>query len=209
MDIFAATGDHVERYAGDLPGLMYATGAVTYDYQFSDRALFERIVTASWTTPGTLFGWDGATLALEGEALVGVCIAFPGPEFETRKKALAPLWAPLIDAGEVSRETLADIARRTYLASYLNVAIPRSVHYVHALAVKPTHRGQGAGAALVRDAIERAKTAGLRGLHLDVLSGTPAVEFYRALGLRCLAETVAPEPHRHGVPMEMRMALDF
>ena len=58
-------------------------------------------------------------------------------------------------------------------------------------------------------AIDDSKSEGLRGLHLDVLSGTPAVHFYNSLGMECLAETVAPIPHQHGIPMEMRMSLDF
>lgn len=59
------------------------------------------------------------------------------------------------------------------------------------------------------NAIEAARGAGLRGLHLDVLSDNPAVGFYRARGMVCLAEAVAPEPLRQGVPMEMRTALEF
>lgn len=209
MDIVQATEAHVERYAGDIADLAHATGAVTYDYQFGGRALFDRMVEASWRTSGTLFAFDATRLALDGDTLLGIEIGFPGPEFAARKKTLAPLWEPMLEAGEVTREQLATIGERTYLASYLNVAIPRNVFYIHALAVDERRRGGGIGKALVNHAMDLGRAAGLRGLHLDVLSGTPAVEFYRALGLRCLAETVAPVPHAHGVPMEMRMAVDF
>lgn len=209
MEILAATEAHVERYAGQIADLMHSTGPVTYDYQFDGRKLFDLVIEASWPTRGTLFGFDGATLALDGDELVGIEVGFPGPEFEQRKKALAPLWSPLIEGGKVSDEQLSSIAKRTYLASYLNVTIPKSVYYIHALAVKEAHQGRGAGAALMRNAMSVGKKSGLRGLHLDVLSDNPAVEFYRALGMSCLAETVAPVPHSHGVPMEMRMAIDF
>ncbi len=207
--IVQATGSLTERYAEQFIELMYATGPSTYTYQFGERTLFDRMVAASWPTAGTLFGWDGTRLALDGDELVGIEVGFPGSEFVTRKKALAPLWSPLLEAGTVSRETLAGIARRTYLCSYLNVAIPNRVHYIHALAVHESLRGRGIGARLLANAMESARIAGLRGLHLDVLSDNPAVDFYRAHGLSCLAETTAPEPARHGVPMEMRMALDF
>lgn len=209
MTIRNATKADIDAHAGEIPALMHSTGPVTYDYQFDVRELFDWMVEASWRIPGTLFGYDGATLALEGDELLGIEVGFPGPEFEQRKKALAPLWSPLIESGQISKAQLGAIAERTYFASYLNVAIPTKVYYIHAIAVKPEHRGKGIGAALLGNAMEAGRQAGLRGLHLDVLSDNPAVEFYRALGLECLAETLAPKPHSHGVPMEMRMAIDF
>lgn len=209
MELIQATAEHVELYLPDIADLMHATGPVTYDYQFNGRHLFDLMINASWPTADTLFGYDCFTLALEDDELLGVEVGFPGPEFEARKKALAPLWSPLIESGQATREQLANIAERTYLASYLNVAIPKRVYYIHALAVKETYRGRGVGWALVEAAIVRATAAGLRGLHLDVLSDNPAVDFYRALGMTCLAETTAPGPQAHGVPMEMRMASNF
>ena len=50
---------------------------------------------------------------------------------------------------------------------------------------------------------------GRRGLHLDVLLDNPAVEFYRAIGMQCLAEARARIPFEHGCPVEMRMAINF
>jgi ribosomal protein S18 acetylase RimI-like enzyme len=209
MKLIQATTDHVSLYAGEIADLMHATGPITYDYQFNGRSVFDLMIAASWPVAGTLFGFDGFTLALEDNELLGVEVGFPGPEFDARKKALAPLWSPLLESGQVARGQLADISERTYLASYLNVSIPKRVYYIHALAVKTSCRGRGIGAALVNDAIKRDDTNALRGLHLDVLSDNPAVAFYRALGLTCLAETTAPGPSAHGVPMEMRMAVDF
>lgn len=209
MELIQASREHISRYADEIADLMHATGPVTYDYQFNGRMLFDLLVNASWPVPATLFGFDGFTLALSGDELLGVEVGFPGPEFAMRKKALSPLWVPLIDSGQVTRKQLADIAERTYLASYLNVSIPNRVYYIHALAVKPSQRGRGIGAALVNDAVARTREKGLRGVHLDVLSDNPAVEFYRALGMTCLAETSAPGPAAHGVPMEMRMAIDI
>ncbi|HEV7735153.1 MAG TPA: GNAT family N-acetyltransferase, partial [Candidatus Binatia bacterium] len=98
------------------------------------------------------------------------------------------------------------ILERADRASYLNPFVPPSAYYVLALAVAPHLRGTGLGARLLSHAMERGRRNGCRQLHLDVLSDNPAVGFYRARGLETMAETVAPEPHRHGVPMEMRMA---
>jgi len=209
MHIVEATQLHASRYADEVAELVHATGPASYDHQFLRRELFDSMIKASWRAPHTLFGYDEATLALDGDELLGIMIAFQGPEFLRRRKAMAKLWEPAIAAGEVRQDEASEIARRSYVCSYLNVAIPSQVFYIHALAVKETQRGRGVGAKLLQHAVDQGKQAGLRGLHLDVLSDTAAVNFYRAKGLACLAETVSPEALEHGVPMEMRMALDF
>jgi GNAT superfamily N-acetyltransferase len=209
MEIVQAAEGHIACFANEVADLMHVTGPVTYDYQFDGRKLFDKVFDASWRTPGTLFAYDGTTLALEGGELLGIEVGFHAPEFAQRKKALGPLWPALIEAGEVATDELARIAERTYQCSYLNAAIPKNVYYIHALAVKEAHRGKGVGGKLVRYAIYKGKQAGLRGLHLDVLSDNPAVEFYRTLGMQCLVESTAPVPFQNGVPMEMRMAIDF
>lgn len=48
------------------------------------------------------------------------------------------------------------------------------VAVIHLLAVHPRARGQHAGAALVREAIRLARTAGMHVMHLDVVSGNLA-----------------------------------
>ncbi|MFT4562223.1 MAG: GNAT superfamily N-acetyltransferase [Gammaproteobacteria bacterium] len=209
MEIVQATTAHLDMFANQFADLMHATGPVTYDYQFNGRELFNHIVDASWREAGTLFAYDGTTLALEGNELVGIEVGFHGPEFAQRKKALGAIWPPLIERGVVASEDLKAIAERTFQCGFLNAAIPSSVYYIHALAVNPKQHGKGIGRQLVANAVANAKQAGLRGLHLDVLSDNPAVEFYRALGMQCLVESTAPIPLQHGVPMEMRMAINF
>jgi ribosomal protein S18 acetylase RimI-like enzyme len=209
MEIVQASKAHILQYADAFADLMHATGPTTYNYQFDGREFFDQMVNLSWRTRGTLFAYDATTLVLENGRLIGIEVGFRGTEFAERKKALGPLWPELIDAGDVTSEKLALIAERTYQCSYLNAAIPKNVYYIHALAVGESHRGQGIGAKLVRNAVEKGKGAGLRALHLDVLSANSAVDFYRALGFQCLVESTAPVPLQHGIAMEMRMAIDF
>lgn len=209
MEIVTVDGGRAARFAGEVVELAHATGPSTYDYQFGSRAVFDRLVGDSWLTAGTLFGYDETRLALDGDDLLGIEIGYAGPEFERRKKTLRPLWQPILDDGVVTPDELAELGRRTYLASYLNVVIPASAYYIHALSVRPDRHGQGIGAALMKDAIERATAEGYRVLHLDVLSDNPAVKFYEAFGFEVLAETVTPIPHSHGIPMEQRMSLDL
>ena len=209
MEIVQATEEHLDRYADQFTNLIWETGPSSYGYQFDGRELFDLMVQAAWRVPGTLYSYDRTTIALDGDELLGLELGYNGPEFAPRKKALGGLWGPMIESGEVTMDRLNLLAERAYQCKYLNAVIPSSVYYICALAVEEPLRGKGIGTKLVHHAIERSKRAGLRGLHLDVLSDADAVGFYRSLGMHCLAEVVAPIPHEHGVPMEMRMALNF
>jgi ribosomal protein S18 acetylase RimI-like enzyme len=209
MEIVNATEAHLAPYADQIADLFHATGPASYDYQFGARDLFDKLINASWASPATLFAYDETTLALDGDELLGIEVGFQGPGFKQRKKALNPLWVQMIESGEVRPEELAGLGERAYLCSYLNPSIPQNVYYIHALSVKEQYRGKQIGARLLANAMEKAKAAGFRGLHLDVLSDNPAVDFYQSMGLKCLVETVAPIPFERGVPMELRMAVDF
>lgn len=209
MEIVTVDSDRAARFTDGVVELAHSTGPSTYDYQFGTRAAFDRLVGDSWLAEGTLYGYDVTRLALDSDDLLGIEIGFAGPGFDRRKKTLRPLWHSILDDGVVTAPELTDIGRRSYLASYLNVVIPSNAYYVHALAVRPDLHGQGIGAALMKDAIERATDEGYRVVHLDVLSDNPAVKFYEAFGFEVLAQTITPIPHSHGVPMEQRMSLDL
>jgi GNAT superfamily N-acetyltransferase len=209
MEIVQATEEHVDRYADRFTDLVWETGPASYGYQFDGRELFDLMLHAAWRVPGTLYSYDRTTLALDGDELLGLEVGYVGPEFGPRKKALGGLWGPMLESGEVTMDRLNLLAERAYQCKYLNAVIPSSVYYICALAVEEPLRGKGIGTKLVHHAIERSKQAGLRGLHLDVLSDADAVGFYRGLDMHCLARTEAPIPYQYGVPMEMRMALDY
>jgi ribosomal protein S18 acetylase RimI-like enzyme len=122
---------------------------------------------------------------------------------------LAPIWPALDEFTEANKEHLAGLGRRIFECSWLNPVIPEDVYYVHALAVTEGHRGEGIGAALLRNAIDHAQEIELKGLQLDVLSGNPAVDFYRSFGLEVLVESTVPSAFAKGVPTELRMGMRF
>lgn len=171
--------------------------------------MMDALVRASWPCPGTLFGYDGATLALEDGELVGIEVGFVDPGFETRVAALSALWPGLLESGAVDLEGMDGIIRRAAQCSWLNPTIPPDVYYLHAIAVSDEHRGKGFGGLLMRNALERAHRAGAGGVHLDVLSDNPAVDLYRAFGMECVVESTAPLPLAGGVPTEYRMEMRF
>ena len=206
IQISKASPDDAVRLAPLIAGLIRATGPVSYDYQFG--GLLERVVAASWNTPDTLFAASAATLATDGDELLGMELGFAGPNFYLFKNNLVALAGDLVAQGVVSLEEIQGLAERAEQASYLNAHVPEDVYYLHALSTPERHRGKGVGRQLLHAAIARAKADGYRELQLDVLADNPAVGFYQANGLRILCETRSPNLSRdHGFPSEYRMAV--
>lgn len=207
MDLIQVDQQQAQRYAKDIPDLAYATGPISYDYHFGNRTLFDAVVSRSWLTPGTLFGADAATLAVEGDELLGLVIAFGGPEYRSRIQALDALWPEILESGLYSEENLGALLERSEHAHWLNPVLRPGVHYVHALSVKPEHRGKQLGVNLLNAAMEEGRKRKATSLELDVLSDNPAVHFYSSMGLKLLVESRAPDPEAFGVPPEWRMGV--
>ncbi len=202
------TAEQTEGIAALIPDLIRATGPVSYGYQFGPGDLLDRMVAASWPTPDTLFCAASTTTVFDGDELLGIELGFAGPDFYAFKANLAGLASDLMARGVATHDELAGLLERAEEASYLNAHVPDDVYYLHALSAPAAHRGRGAGRALLEAAVARARAAGHRELHLDVLADNPAVGFYRAMGLRILSETAAPRLSRdHGFPSEYRMAV--
>ena len=209
MEIIAATPDIREKYASEIPELVWATGPISYEYHFADRELFDAIVLGSWMQDGSLFAADATHLAVENDELMGIEIGMPGPDYRTRQNGLAPVWQALVESGQLDSSDIGGVLERSDHASWLNPVINEDTYYIHALSVKPGYRGKRVGYHLIQNAIDRAKDTGFVKLQLDVLSDNPAVEFYRAVGLELLAATTAPKPSEFGVPAEFRMGMTF
>ncbi len=202
-ELAAAIGDQISA-------LVRATGPVSYDYQFGTGDLLDRIVTASWATPSTLFSASSTTLAIEGDVLLGIELGFAGPDFYAFKANLASLAPTLIGEGKMTIPELLGLAQRAEKASYLNAHVPDNVYYLHAISILPQHRGRGVGRSLLEAAMVKAKSAGHQELQLDVFADNAAVGFYRSMGLDVLVELKSPDLTRdYGFPAELRMAISL
>jgi GNAT superfamily N-acetyltransferase len=190
-----------------IADLVWSTGPSSYSYIFGERGRFDAFIESSWLTPATYFGHTEATVAMCDGRVAGVEIGFAGHRNYETKDNLAVVSADLVAKGLVTSDDLVRILTRADKASYLNPFVPGHAYYVLALAVVPGMRGTGLGARLLANAMEKGRAAGCRELHLDVLSDNDAVGFYRARGLETAVESIAPEPHACGVPMEMRMTM--
>lgn len=206
MEFLKASAE-AEKFAADIPELVWATGPISYEYHFDSRDLFNQIVSGSWLLDGSLFAAEATTLAVEEDALMGIEIGMPGKEFKQRQNGLAPIWKNLLESGAMDSDDLTGVIERSDHASWLNPSVPHDAYYIHALSVKPGFRGKRVGFHLIDNTMKKAKADGFAKLQLDVLSDNPAVDFYRAVGLEVLAETRAPKPAEFGVPPELRMGI--
>ncbi|MFT7652828.1 MAG: GNAT superfamily N-acetyltransferase [Limisphaerales bacterium] len=139
---------------------------------------------------------------LREDELLGIEIGFHGPEFTARQSELTPVWTEMLTESEVTQLEIGEVLERSGHASWLNPVIHSGVYYVHALSGVPEARGKRVGMGLLNSAIERARTAGYKGLQLDVLSDNPAVNFNQSMGLELLVESRASKPEQAGVPPE-------
>lgn len=209
MNIVNLDQDRARFYSPQIPDLIHATGAATYNYLFgADRVLFNEFMQVCWEEPENLFSHSETTVAIDGPDVLGIEIGYGGADWYRYGHGNRRVIERLFASGHLDENSIVGLGERSNYMSYMNPHIPDHAYYITSLSVTESARGTGLGAKLLTTAIDRARKEGYRELQLDVFSDNPAVNFYQAMGLTCMAETVAPVPCRkHGVPMEMRMMI--
>ncbi len=189
-----------------IPALIHMSAPAFYDFWFGNPLFLKQFIEASWLTPGNIYSHTEATLATHGDELMGVELGYSGQDQRELKRGLIKIGLTLLQSAAVNEEDLMLYSDKGFKVKYLNPVIPNKAYYVTTLSVVKTYRGQGIGKELLENAIERARSAGYREIHLDVQSDNSAVEFYERVGFTSIAETIVPELlHEHQVPMMKRM----
>ena len=210
IEINSASDLNYDVYKDSVPHFVRMTGPESYDYQFRTYPPLAAFLRQCWVESGNIYSHDAAMLALEGQDLVALSIAFPGSEYYPRYRSLRGVISTLIKRGESSQEEVAERGARVEHASYLNAHVPDDVYYLMTLATSESVRGKGLGRQLLEQRIQIAREGKYRSFHLDVLSNNPAVDFYRSFGFEVAAELIAPIPFKLGaIPMELRMKMDL
>tara|TARA_R110002110_G_scaffold105641_2_gene265395 strand:- start:1292 stop:1933 length:642 start_codon:yes stop_codon:yes gene_type:complete len=209
INVVSAAGERTAQFAAHIPELVRATGPKSYDYIFGPhKPLYQQFMARAWAASDNFFSHTQSVLALEDGAFLGVLIAHDGPEHYRLKDAVFPIIQDLIGHHDITPGLIKDLEVRADIASYMNPHVPGDCRYIIVVSVPETARGKGVGRTLMAYEIERARAAGYRTLHLDVMSDNPAVGLYAALGFEVMAETITPIPcRRHGIAMELRMVL--
>jgi ribosomal protein S18 acetylase RimI-like enzyme len=195
-----------ESIAEKIPELVFSTAPAVYDHIFlQDRELFDNFVRTSWASSASTYGFLETTIAREGDELLGIEIGYGGERYYELQEHGSPVGQTLLKKGQVTSDQLKAVGKESYKSSFQIPFIPPDAYYVLALAVTENSRGKGIGAGLLENAFGTAKQAGFRTLHLDVMSDNPAVDFYKRMGMTCMAETVSPLLIDQGIPAEYRM----
>jgi ribosomal protein S18 acetylase RimI-like enzyme len=139
------------------------------------RALLEEL----WEVPGHTASPEICRVAeLDGE-IAGLCAAFPVREGDERARSFVALALRELPLRRRPRAW-----RTVRAAGGLVPAPPPDAWYVDALAVAAAARRRGVARALLEDAAERGREAGLSWLALETeLENAPARALYRAAGL--------------------------
>jgi ribosomal protein S18 acetylase RimI-like enzyme len=201
-----------EAHAAMIPDLAFSTGPVSYAYIFGeDRGLFDAFILQSWKTTDTFFSHRETTIAVENDNLRGIEIGYSGKRYYQLREGGMSVSQALIETGGATLEQLQAVGQRSHKNDFQLPYVPPDAYYVMAIAVTEESRRRGIGAQLLNHAFEQARDAGLRVLHLDVLSDNkPAVDLYLRMGMTCMAESSVPELRReHNIPPEYRMVKDL
>jgi ribosomal protein S18 acetylase RimI-like enzyme len=182
--------------------LVYESASELFDFWFDgDQNAIQECFAHWWRRERGLFSHSLAHVALNEDGLLGVEIGY---DRATEKDHTA---TTLDDSAEVLSARMQQ--HLTSAMAYLPFLItykPPGAYYVQNLAVKRTMRGYGIGKRLLQEAFDRATSRGYESCHLDVAADSPAVRFYRSMGMSVLSESRIPRlEQQYGIPSYYRM----
>lgn len=139
-----------------------------------------------WRHPRGIYSHTLADIVRAGPDIQGLIVSY------STKRHNEIDWTFGSSAPHVS-EDLRNRVRETHrTVPFLFPTLPENVWYVQNIAVVPEAQGKNLGRFLMEQIFQRARLQGCKACHLDVDSSTPAVHFYRRLGMEVLVETRVP-----------------
>jgi ribosomal protein S18 acetylase RimI-like enzyme len=169
----AAIADHAH-------GLLYDSAQPYYDAFAGRQERARRMLAALWELRGHTASWEICAVAVAGGELAGVLAGYPVAEGDRRARRFLRLAIPRLPPRQWP-----GVWRHLRAAGRLAPLPPARAFYVDALAVDPAWRRRGVAAALLEDAAQRARRAGLAGIALDTgLDNAPAQALYERTGFR-------------------------
>lgn len=165
--------------------LIYDADPVLWDCLFdNDLEGAQHYFEEEWRWEDSMYGCAMTTVATLHGALVGI---EQGLDVEIQQK-FGP-GTGIRGAARLTAQTAATLEKYSAYLRYLIPSVPKDVYYLQFLSVKPELRGKGLGKLLLSNAFDRAREKGYRACQLDVSGDTPAVDFYRHMGMETISES--------------------
>lgn len=165
-------------------------------------AIWDTVAEHEWRASTGVYGYPRGHVVRDGGRVVGVLVAYTGTEHLS-----AIDWSFAAARAHLPADAWQTIAGWRAETGYLFPTIPERAFYVQNIAVADAARGTGLGRRLMDHAFALGRRAGCTSCHLDVNSATPAVGFYRTVGMKPLVRTevlALPEIAPH-----FRMVIDL
>ncbi len=183
--------------------LLHATDPHVFGFLHEhDEARWRGHLGHQWLQPRGIFSHRLATAALHEGRLVGIELGFD------RARQQAEL-VPFVTQAQAWLDPagFAALARWFEYGGFVLPPVPEDAWYLQNLAIVPEVRGRGIGERLLVGAIDRARSAGLARLHLDLYAENPARRLYERAGLCTIVETRVPPLEAEGIGVHLRMEL--
>ena len=185
-----------------LPGLVWQSNPDLFGFFYGgEKSLLRKLLAAEWPSQTGFFSHQNFTIASQKSQPVGALNCFAG-------KMMSEIYQTHLQLipGALTADAAARLVRGLVAMGWLFPFVPRDALYVFSLGVSQKFGGLGVGAQLMGLAEEKANRGGLKSIHLDIPSTSPAIKLYQNLGFQTLVETrLCQLREDENVPTHFRM----
>lgn len=183
--------------------MMYDTDPEVFRNLYArDEAFGRRHLGYLWQQPKGLFSHLQARAAVWEDQVVGIALGCD-------KQAEGALIGDHLQLMEQSldRERLQHLLQCLDHGRFLFPPVHDDAWHLQFLAVDAQIRGRGVGYLLLKDSLDRARSAGYARVCLDVYDGNPAMGLYQRCGFKVIVETRVLSLQDAGIGLHRRMEL--
>ena len=168
-----------------LAALIWQSNPELFGFFYGGEKLhLKKLLAAEWPVQTGFFSHQNFTIANQNSQPIGLLNCFAGKMMSEIYQSHLQLIPGVLKADAATR-----LVRGLVAMGWLFPFVPRDALYVFSLAVSQKARGLGVGAKLMALVEEKAKSEGLKSIHLDTPSTSRAIKFYQQLGYQILVET--------------------
>jgi ribosomal protein S18 acetylase RimI-like enzyme len=188
-----------------LADLIWTVDEHLMAFLFGSIENWRRLFASDWQSEESILSHSHAVVAIDDDKIMGVLIGYTAETIDRLFEVTLSRWLENIPQAEAE-----------HLEAAFNCMGRLFPHpgeesfYVMDLAVSANNHKSGIGRKLMEWAESQAKELGLSALELDVDADSPAVGFYKKIGMHIEVETLVPEiAERHNVGRHYHMKMSL